>query len=464
MDVLFTITSTYTPATDLGYLLHKNPSRVQDVELPFGTATVFYPEANEHRCTVAVLLSVNAVDLVRGKTVRTLDQYVNDRPYVSSSFTSVAIRVLFGTALAGRCKDRPELVNVAIPLEIRLSAVKARPGVLQRLFAPLGYQVEAEALALDPQFPEWGMSQYCTVVLRCRATVHDALSHLYVLLPVLDEQKHYYIADDEVDKLLRHGEGWLAAHPEKEYIAERYLKRYRSLVQAAMQQLLASEESADVEAIEESREAAAEQEAELEKPMHLHMQRLDTVAVTLGNLGVRRVVDFGCGSGKLVQRLLANPQFTEIVGVDVSHSALEMASSKLKLKIHQQNRVKLLQGSLVYKDARLTGYDAIAIVEVIEHLDPPRIAALEQAVFGAARPKHVVMTTPNREYNVKFVGLAAGHMRHRDHRFEWTRAEFEGWAQQTAQAFGYTVVFEPLGPVDEALGGPSQMAVFTHAN
>jgi len=465
--VLFTITSTHSPATDLGYLLHKNPSRVQDVELPFGSATVFYPEANEYRCTAAVLLGINPIELVRGRSVHSLDQYVNDRPYVSSSFTSVAIRVLFGTTLSGRCKDRPELVTVAMPLELKLSVVRARAGVLEKLFEPLGYEVESEVLALDPEFPDWGLSPYRRVTLRGKQTVHDAITHLYVLLPVLDEQKHYYVSDDEVEKLMRHGEGWLAAHPEKEYIVGNYLKRRRSLIEDAMQQLLASEESADVEAIEESRDHANEQEEKIERPLNLHRQRLDVVAATLAELGVKRVVDFGCGSGKLLQRLLENAQFSEIVGVDVAHGELERASRKLKLETmpqHRRDRLKLLQGSLVYKDSRLAGYDAMAIVEVIEHLDPPRVAALERAVFGSAKPRYVLVTTPNREYNVKFPGMEEGQMRHRDHRFEWTRAEFEIWAGATAAMFGYAVAFAPLGPREEIVGAPSQMAVFTRAN
>jgi 3' terminal RNA ribose 2'-O-methyltransferase Hen1 len=354
-----------------------------------------------------------------------------------------------------------------MPLELQLSAVRAHEGILEKLFEPLGYEVESTPLALDASFPEWGTSPYRRVTLRGTKTVHDAITHLYVLLPVLDGQKHYYIGDDEVEKLLRHGEGWLAAHPAKEQIVGRYLKRRRSLVQDAMQQLLASEEAAEVEAIEESRESAGEQEERIEQTISLHTQRLDTVAATLTRLGVKRIVDFGCGSGKLIARLLENPQFTEIVGVDVAHVELERASAKLKLEQmppHRRDRVKLLQGSLVYKDSRLHGFDAIAMVEVIEHLDPPRIAFLERAVFGAAQPRHILVTTPNREYNTKFPGMAAGQLRHRDHRFEWTRAEFQAWASAAASAFGYTVAFEPLGPLDEQAGAPSQMAVFTHAN
>src|SRR5439155_13309486 len=137
--MLLTITSTAAPATDLGFLLHKNPANVHQVSLPFGDVHVFYPEASDERCTAAMLISVNPVELVRG--ARKLEDYVNDRPYVASSFTSVAISRVFGTALAGRSKHRAELVEQPIPLEARLPAVGGGP-ILDRLFRPLGYEVE----------------------------------------------------------------------------------------------------------------------------------------------------------------------------------------------------------------------------------------------------------------------------------------------------------------------------------
>jgi 3' terminal RNA ribose 2'-O-methyltransferase Hen1 len=460
--VLLTITSTHQPnATDLGYLLHKNPTRIHRTDLPFGKACVFYPEATAERCTAAVLVEVDSVSLVRSRgPAPTLDTYVNDRPYVCSSFTSVAIGSLFGTALSGRSKDRPDLVSVPLTLELRLSTVKARGGIesLRRLFEPLGYEVETEVLPLETAFPEWGLSRCLDVTLRNRITVHDALTHLYVLLPVLDDFKHYYIGEAEVEKLLRHGEGWLAAHPNRDYIVERYLQRHRYLIEDAMQRLLA-EEAEEVNTEEKRSDQGAGHEESIEQPMRLHELRLDTVAAKLVELGARRVVDFGCGNGRLMQRLVANSQFIEIVGVDVSHRALEMAARRLKAD-RQGNRVRLLQGSLVYRDSRLDGYDAVAIVEVIEHLDPPRLAALERAVFDTSRPRAVIITTPNREYNALFPTLPAGKFRHSDHRFEWTRAEFEDWANHTAQSFRYRVTFQPLGPVDESAGAPSQMAVF----
>jgi 3' terminal RNA ribose 2'-O-methyltransferase Hen1 len=456
--MLLEITTTHTPATDLGYLLHKHPARHQTFDLPFGRAHVYYPEATEERCTAALLLEVDPIGLVRGRGV-TLDQYVNDRPYAASSFLSTAISRVYGTALGGRCKDRPELVETAISLEARLPALPCRGGeaVLRKLFEPLGYEVEAEGHPLDPAFPAWGESPYFSVALRATTRLQDLLTHLYVLVPVLDAGKHYWVGDDEVEKLLAKGEGWLAAHPERETITRRYLKYRRPLARAALDRLAADDPVPD----EEEQEAAEEA---VEKPIRLNDQRMQAVTAALKESGARRVLDLGCGEGRLLRELIRERQFTELVGVDVSHRALERAHDRLHLddaapKLRE--RVKLLHGSLLYRDRRLTGFDAAAVVEVIEHLDPPRLAAFEQAVFADARPSTVVVTTPNAEYNALFESLPAGRFRHGDHRFEWTRPEFQEWAEGIAERHGYEAAFRPVGPVDDEVGSPTQMAVFS---
>ncbi|MDX1979308.1 MAG: 3' terminal RNA ribose 2'-O-methyltransferase Hen1 [Bryobacteraceae bacterium] len=453
-----TITSTAQQATDLGYLLHKNPANLHTLELPFGKAHVFYSCATSERTTACLVVDVNPVELVRG--ARQLEDYVNDRPYAASSYLTVALGRVFGTALAGNCAKRPELVGTRLPLEITVEVVRSRggPDVLKRLFEPLGYVVAATGLTLDEQFPDWGESPYCRLQLRASVTVHDALSHLYVLLPVLDGQKHYYIAGAEVDKLMRHGEGWLQGHPERRLIVQRYLKRRASLVDEAFARL----QDDGVE--DDSGEQPAAVERELERPMTLHTQRISLVAARLRELGAASVVDLGCGEGRLLRRLLADRGFVRIVGMDVSHRALEVASSRLRLNRmaeRERKRILLIQGSLLYRDRRLSGFDGAALVEVIEHLDPPRLAAMERVVFDFARPRHVVVTTPNREYNVLFAGLAEGRLRHPDHRFEWTRAEFAAWARAVAGRFGYQVSFEDVGPADEQHGAPSRMAVFS---
>jgi 3' terminal RNA ribose 2'-O-methyltransferase Hen1 len=458
--MLLTLTLSHTPATDLGYLLGKNPARVQSFPLAFGQAHVFYPEVTPRRCTAALLLDVDPVGLVRNSRGPAgegglLDQYVNDRPYAASSLLSVAIAQVYGSALGGKSKERPELAEAQLPLTARLAVLPCRggEGFLRRLFEPLGYALHATRHPLDEKFPEWGPSPYYTVTLEGKCRLRDLLAHLYVLIPVLDNDKHYWVAEAEVEKLLRHGEGWLAGHPEREQITRRYLKHQGGLTRAALARLVEQEEPSAAE--------DGEAEVEVEERVRLVDQRLAVVLGALRERGARRVLDLGCGEGKLLRALLPEPQLSEVVGVDVSHRALAIARQRLeRLPDALRDRARLLHGALTYRDGRLAGYDAAAVVEVIEHLDPPRLAAFERVLFEFARPNTVVVTTPNVEYNVKFEGLAAGAFRHRDHRFEWSRAEFQEWANRVAERHGYAVRFLPVGPEDPAVGPPTQMGVF----
>jgi 3' terminal RNA ribose 2'-O-methyltransferase Hen1 len=464
--MLLTITSTTPPATDLGFLLHKNPANVRSVDLSFGRAHVVYPEASDARCTAAVVLEIDAVSLVRRGRARgdaTLADYVNDRPYVASSFLSVAIAKLFGTAMSGRSDDRPELVDADLALEVRVPVLPCRGGkpLLRRLFEPMGYGVVAIPLPLDERFPDWGDSRYLDVTLRTTMPVRRMLEHLYVLLPVLDDAKHYWVAEDEIEKLLRRGEAWLGDHPERELITRRFLRYRSALTRAALARL--SDEDAEADPDADVREHDREERA-FEDQVRLRDQRIGSIVAALRSSGARRVLDLGCGDGRLLQALLRDGQFERVVGMDVSAAALAVAGRRLHLDTmtpRQRERVELLQGSLTYRDRRLEGYDAAVLMEVVEHLDPDRLGALERSVFGSARPATVILTTPNVEYNVRFEGLAAGSLRHRDHRFEWTREELRAWAGGVAGRTGYEVRFLPVGQDDPDVGAPTQMAVFS---
>ena len=450
--MLLTLTTTHQPATDLGFLLHKHPEKHHAFSLAFGTAHVFYPVADENRCTAALVLDVDPVALVRGRqgarSGGLLDQYVNDRPYAASSFLSVALRRVFSSALGGRCENRPELAEMAIPLEARFMPVRCRGGigVAESLFMPLGYALSATQVGEGP---------YWDVTITAVTTLARMLTHLYVLIPVLDDQKHYWVGEDEIDKLLRHGEGWLSEHPARDLITRRYLKHRSNLARLALARL---ELADDVP-------AEADEPEELPAPKRrLHDERLERVAEALKASGAKTVLDLGCGSGKLLGLLLKHRQFERILGVDASSRDLEIASDRLHLATitdFQRQRISLIHGALTYRDKRLAGFDAAAIVEVIEHIDPPRLGAFADAVFGTARPRTVILTTPNAEYNAKYESLAAEDMRHADHRFEWSRAEFGAWVQKTAENHGYEFRIEGIGEADPELGTPTQMAVFT---
>jgi 3' terminal RNA ribose 2'-O-methyltransferase Hen1 len=462
--VYLTVTSTAETATDLGYLLHKHPQRAQSIEVSAGRAHVFYPEATDERCTVAVLVEVDPIALVRGRRqgsgAFSLGQYVNDRPYAAASMLAVALGKLFRTALAGRCDARPDLVRQALPLEIMIPALPSVGGgeLVRDLFEPLGWQVAVEEIPLEETVPEWGASRYLSTRLAGRHVLAAALSHLYVLLPVLDTAKHYWVSGDEVDKLMRAGGDWLVGHPHRELITKRYLAHQRDLVATATARLAEVDDvPAEVldDAVTEADEAAASQP--------LAVTRRRAVLDVLKRLEANRVVDLGCGEGVLLRDLIRDPSYTEVVGADVSARALELAERRMKLDRmpdSQRARLRLMQSSLTYRDERLVGFDAAVLMEVVEHLDPERLPALESTVFAFARPGAVIVTTPNREHNVRYERLAAGAMRHRDHRFEWDRAELRAWADAVADRHGYAVEYLPIGDDDPEVGPPTQMAVF----
>ncbi len=495
-DGLVATTSGPPVATDLGFLLHKHPDRAQVFDLPVGKAHVFYPEATAERCTAALLLEVDPIALVRGRRFAaagaeafSLAQYVNDRPYAASSMLAVALGKVYRTALAGRCDHRPDLPDRTLALQIQIPALPCRggPQVAERVFAPVGWQVSATPVPLDPELG-WGPSRYVDLTLTGRLRLADALNQLYVLLPVLDDAKHYWVSPDEVDKLIRAGTGWLAGHPERELIMQRYLRHRRALVTTATERLTELDDlpadqadavpnhPLDDEATDQVDSEATDQvagqapadavpgaaDAASGIRVTLAEQRRTAVLAALRGTGSASVVDLGCGEGKLLRALLDDPAYRQILGVDVSHRSLEIAARRLRLEQlpdRARERITLRQSSLTYRDAAVAGFDAAILMEVIEHVDPPRLNALERSVFGSARPRAVIVTTPNVEYNVRFE-LPEGATRHSDHRFEWNRAEFRHWAGRVATTYGYDVRFEPVGPDDPEVGSPTQLALF----
>lgn len=459
--MILTISANKQPATDLGFILHKHPDKLQKIDLSIGSAHIFYSEASEEKTTVALLLEIDPIDMV--KKARTLSgkefalgHYVNDRPYVASSFMSVALSKAFSTAMNGKCQKKPELVNECFPVEVTISVLPAPKGgelLIRKLFEPLGYELTIERHQRDEFYEEWGDSKHYTVTLKNNIPIKDLLSHLYVLIPALDFDKHYFVSKEEVNKLLMRGEGWLNTHPEKEQIINRYLINLRGLSKLALNELSEDEETnTEIPKVLK------------EKQETLHQKRLNLVLDQLIESKASNVIDLGCGEGKLVRLLLKHKQFEKITGVDVSYNELLKAKDRLnwdELAPKQKERLDLFQGALTYRDKRFNGFDAAALVEVIEHLDENRLAALERVIFEFAKPKTVVLTTPNGEYNTLFENMEDGDFRHKDHRFEWARKEFKSWVMSVCDRNDYTAEIFPIGEEDKNVGAPSQMAVFT---
>ena len=456
--MLLTITYEGKNTQELGFLLHKNPERAQQFELSFGKAYVFYPEVSDARTTAALLLDIDPLDLARGKEGCKdggLFDYVNDRPYASTSFMSTAIIRVFSTAVSGRCDKRPELVKTPLQLTARLASLKdsGDEKLAKELFEPLGYTVKTERTILDDSFPEWGGSPYIGLEISGTVRLSELLNHLYVLIPVFDKQKHYYTSEDVINKLLDHGEGWLSDHPYKEKITRRYFDQRRSYARKALDVLLENDIT------EDSRENAAE-----EKTAHtpLNTLRMETVKNAVLASGASTVIDLGCGECRLTSLLLNEQQIKKITACDVMVSTLEKAAQKLhldRMQPYRRDKLTLMQASLTYRDRRFDGFDCACVIEVIEHIEPARIPAFERSVFEFAAPKTVILTTPNREYNAKYEHMQENTLRHGDHRFEWTRSEFRQWTDHICEKFGYTCEISGIGDTDEKLGSPTQMGV-----
>ena len=461
--MLLTITYEGNNTQELGYLLHKNPERAQQFELSYGKAYVFYPEVSDTRTTAALLLDIDPLDLARGKVGSKdggLFDYVNDRPYASTSFMSTAIVRIFGTAMNGRCDKRQELADTPLKLTAALYSLKDNGDteLAKELFEPLGYEVKTERTKLDDSFPEWGISPYIDLTISGTVKLSELLNHIYVLIPVFDRQKHYYIAEDEIKKLLDHGEGWLADHPNKEKITRRYFTARKSYARRALDILL----SDDMTETENSDEAGNTEEKEVRTP--LNTQRMETVKNAVLASGASSVIDLGCGECRLTSLLLNEQQIKKVTACDVSVAELEKAAQRLhldRMQPYRRNKLTLMQASLTYRDKRFEGYDCACVVEVIEHIEPMRIPAFERAVFEFAAPRTVILTTPNREYNANYEHMKDNTLRHGDHRFEWTRAEFRAWTEHICGKFGYTCEVSGIGDKDDDLGTPTQMGVFT---
>lgn len=440
------------PSSDLGYLLHKNPSRLHEAEFSFGRGFVAFREDESKQTECALILEIDSVGLVRGGA--TYDQYVNDRPYSANSFLSSSITEFFSTAMSGRSKERQELADSDLPLRFELPVLRSRGGepTIRAMFEPLGYKLEIEAVG----------NRYFKVVGTYQGKIRDLLTQLYILIPVLDDDKHYYVDRNEIDKLFGRAERWLPTHPLRELITRRYLRYDKILTREAVERLTEFDVIEDQDETESVTPNQQENEEPTPKKLSVHDLRLEKVSETLLSLGVSTVADLGCGEGKLIKILARERQFKKILGMDVCLRSLDYAERRLNLKEASQqkrDRIKLIHGSLMYRDERISGFEAAALVEVIEHMDLPRLAHFEQVLFAYARPGYAIITTPNKEYNAVFENEQET-MRHDDHRFEWTREEFKSWCESIQSRFGYTFEISGIGDPHPDFGSLTQMAVF----
>lgn len=459
-------------ASDLGFLLHKNPNHTHEVNLKFGKATVFFPESNDDVCQASIFVDLDTIDLVRNYQgpaggAKQLKQYVNDRPYTLNSFFSVAISRVYGTALNGTCNKKPELVNQALNYEVEIPALPSRGGkeLLERLFSPLDYEIVLQQLEYDEALPDWGYSPYFSVKLKNKVQLSLLLKHLYVLIPVLDNEKHYWVSHDEVEKLIRQGSDWIPQHPEKNLIVSRYLKKQGSLTRKALEQLSVEENELDIsnDDDENSDRKAQASEDKLEKKIRLNDLRIQKITETIKSKEISSIIDLGCGEGKYVKEFLKISKLDKVTGIEVSTTTLTKAEQRInidRLPEKVRGKLSLLQGSLTYNDKRVQGYDLATCIEVIEHIDEDRLDAFKQSLFGFAKPKHVILTTPNAEFNVTFESLPKGKLRHSDHRFEWDRKTFEQWCNDICSDYGYKATFDTIGEVHPEYGAPTQMAIF----
>ncbi|HCA41863.1 MAG TPA: 3' terminal RNA ribose 2'-O-methyltransferase Hen1 [Bacteroidetes bacterium] len=467
--MILSISTSHKPTSDLGYIFHKHPDKFQSFNFSAGKYHIFYPELNNDKATICLLLDIDPIEIVKILRNNTPDgfplgDYVNDRPYVASSFMSVAIAKGFSSAIKGKCKEKPELVNTKLPFEVFITSLPSPKGgeiLIRKLFEPLGYQLEIERQTLDLKFPEWGMSKYYNVKLKNTLTTKELLSHLYLLIPVLDFDKHYFISDDEIEKLIDKGTTWLNIHPEKEQIIRRYLINLNSLTSKALERI------SDNEILNNETEKISIKDVTEQKKETLHIKRINTVVDKLIESGAKTILDLGCGEGKLIKQLLKHKQFNKITGMDVSYNELLKAKERLNyndLPPKQKERINLIHGSLTYRDKRLEGYDAAALIEVIEHLELSRLKSMERVLFEFAKPKLIIITTPNKEYNSIWEKLDSIDMRHKDHRFEWTRSEFLNWSINISKTYNYNSEIFPIGEEIENIGAPTQMAIFKYGN
>ena len=441
-----TIRATGENVKVISYLLAKNPNNVYERNHKGHLVRLFYSECSETELDVTIFVTPDSLELKQnGSYTYDITHYINDREFAVSSIFCSFIRPALGTALNGQPKEEyKEWVNHCFPFEFQFGPVSSTLSneEIRALFEPLGYETTISRAETNYSFHLKQKSTARFISLKGSTTLQHGLRQLFVLIPVLDNYKHYYIDEKEIEKIERYGEGWLENHPLKSFILRQALrfKEVYSIVQK-------TEES------EESKEKTVK--------IRLNDLRYEKIIEMVKGIEPRRrIVDFGSGEGKLSLRLGFVDGVQEVLAVEPSETAALQAIERFEKVRHQEGFVMPtpLWGSLFYYDERLKNKDIMILCEVIEHIDAYRLPKMMDTILNEYQPKVLIITTPNQEYNAVY--NLGEQIRHHDHRFEWTREEFQTWCVDRNNG-NYELAFIGIGEMHEQYGCPTQMCVFS---
>ncbi|HWO95040.1 MAG TPA: 3' terminal RNA ribose 2'-O-methyltransferase Hen1 [Bacillus sp. (in: firmicutes)] len=439
-------------AENLSRLLAKNPNNLYDREEKGNRTRLVFTSSNEREAEAVIFVTPDPVELVRNSPgIFDITQYINDREFAVSSLFCSYIRTALGTALNGKPKEEfIEWVDHPFNMEVGFGPVASHLSdqTIRELFEPLGYLIEIERGEADYSFNLKQKSSARYLKLKGQITVQQALRHLFILIPVLDNYKHYFIDEKEIEKIQRYGEGWLDEHPLRSYIIEQSLRFKELINKVPISSSIVTENKVN-------------DDVSAPPKIRLNEQRYQAIIDKVESLPLnQKVVDFGSGEGKLSVRLGMVPNVQEILAVEPSESSQLRALERFEKAAGKDQFVcpTPIWGSLFYYDERLRGKDIIILCEVIEHIDEFRLPNIMKTIFGEYRPNALIVTTPNHEYNAVYD--MDENMRHADHRFEWTRGEFKDWCETWIAKFPYSMQLQGIGQEHEEYGFPTQMCTF----
>ncbi|MGE6488602.1 3' terminal RNA ribose 2'-O-methyltransferase Hen1 [Paenisporosarcina sp. NPDC076898] len=429
----------------ISYLLSKNPNNLYERNHKGHLVRLFYSKFTETELEVTIFVTPDPIELVKNNSNSyDITHYINDREFAVSSIFCSFIRSALGTALNGQPKEEHLMwVNHPFSFNFEFGPVVSSLSdeKLMNLFEPIGYEVTINRPEIEYSFPIKTKSSARYLSIKGMKTLQEGLRHLFVLIPVIDNYKHYFIDEKEIEKLERYGEGWLDQHPLRDLIYRQALrfKEIYSLVENS------SKDEKKVEPV---------------KKVRLNELRYEKIVNTVSQMKPRSVIDFGSGEGKLSVQLGFVEGITEILAVEPSEAASLKALERFNKVKNKEKFVipELLWGSLFYYDERLKDKDVIILCEVIEHIDETRLPKAMDTLLDDYQPPALIITTPNREYNELYD--MEEHLRHNDHRFEWTRAEFRQWCTERNHSNDYELQFDGIGEEHASHGFPTQMCIF----